>query len=83
MKASVISIGNSKGIRIPKTYVDELQIGKEVDIHIENRSIIIQPIENKPRANWGQNFKKMAEFGEDELLISDSIDLDTMDHEWK
>jgi antitoxin MazE len=83
MKASIISIGNSKGIRIPKTYLDELKIGKEVDIHIENKSLIIQPIKNKTRANWEQSFKKMAEFGEDKLLISDSIDLDELDHEWK
>jgi len=83
MKASIVSIGNSKGIRIPKPYLEDLQIGKEVDIHIENKSIIIQPIKNNPRADWAKNFKKMSETGDDKLLISDSLDLDTMDHEWK
>ena len=83
MKASIISIGNSKGIRIPKTYLDELQIEKEVDIHIENKTIIIQPVKNNPRASWAQNFKKMSESGDDKLLISDALDLDTMDLEWK
>jgi antitoxin MazE len=83
MKASIISIGNSKGIRIPKPYLEELQIEKEVDIHIENKSIIIQPLKNTPRADWAQNFKKMTESGDDKLLISDSLDLDTMDPEWK
>jgi antitoxin MazE len=83
MKASIVSIGNSKGIRIPKTYLDELQIGKEVDMHIEDKSIVIQAVKNIPRSDWAQNFKKMAESGDDKLLISDSIDLNIMDHEWK
>ena len=83
MKASVIAIGNSKGIRIPKTYLDELDIGKEVDIHIENNSLIIEPIKNKPRSKWAKEFEKMGKSKDDTLLISDSIDLDKMDDEWK
>lgn len=82
MKAAVIQIGNSKGIRIPKTVLAECQIEDEVDLLVEDNKIIITPFKNKPRMGWEDQFKAMAERKEDELLIPDSIDLETKDWEW-
>ncbi|MCH5434723.1 AbrB/MazE/SpoVT family DNA-binding domain-containing protein, partial [Leptospira interrogans serovar Canicola] len=36
MKASVVKIGNSKGIRIPKAVLEECHIEEEVDLLIDN-----------------------------------------------
>ncbi|EKJ88076.1 AbrB/MazE/SpoVT family DNA-binding domain-containing protein [Leptospira meyeri] len=82
MKAVVIQIGNSKGIRIPKTVLAECQIEDEVDLLVEGNKIIITPFKNKPRMGWEDQFKAMAERKEDQLLIPDSIDLETKDWEW-
>ncbi|MBM9589650.1 AbrB/MazE/SpoVT family DNA-binding domain-containing protein [Leptospira sp. 201903075] len=82
MKATVIQIGNSKGIRIPKTVLAECQIEDEVDLLVEGNKIIITPYKNKPRVGWEDQFKAMAERKEDQLLIPDSIDLETKDWEW-
>ncbi|EOQ95251.1 antidote-toxin recognition MazE [Leptospira wolbachii serovar Codice str. CDC] len=82
MKAAVIQIGNSKGIRIPKTVLAECQIEDEVDLLVEDNKIIITPYKNKPRVGWEDQFKAMAERKEDQLLIPDSIDLETKDWEW-
>ena len=35
MKASIVPIGNSKGIRIPKILLQECCIGKEVDLEVK------------------------------------------------
>jgi antitoxin MazE len=45
MIVSVIPIGNSKGIRIPKNILTELSIGNEAEMNITNDEIIISRIE--------------------------------------
>jgi antitoxin MazE len=82
MKATIVPIGNSKGIRIPKTILEQCNIEKEVVLEIEDQNIIIKPFKKEPRKNWAQYFRKMKERGEDQLFIDDSIDLDATDWEW-
>jgi len=82
MKTSVIRIGNSRGIRIPKTVLEQCRINEKVNLEVEGDTIIIKPDKKKPREGWEEAFKKMHELKEDELLIDDMIDLDTFDWEW-
>lgn len=44
MKASIIRIGNSKGVRIPKALLEETKLKDSVDITIKGDSIIISPL---------------------------------------
>ena len=46
MKASIIKIGNSKGIRIPKKLLEELKLTREADISIEKGKLVIRPAVN-------------------------------------
>ncbi|MFH1824049.1 MAG: AbrB/MazE/SpoVT family DNA-binding domain-containing protein [Candidatus Firestonebacteria bacterium] len=83
MKANIIPIGNSRGIRIPKTLFEQCHIGKIVELEIKGKNIVIKPIKQKPRKNWDEAFLKMHENKDDQLIIDDNIDLDTEDWEWK
>ncbi len=67
MRARIIKIGNSQGIRLPKPVIEQAGISNDVDIAVENEKIIIRPI-SKPRAGWDDAFQKMAE-NSDDLLI--------------
>ena len=51
MKARIVRIGNSKGIRIPKPLLDQTGLQGEVEIQAKNGSLIIRPT-RKPRAGW-------------------------------
>ena len=82
MKVTIIPIGNSKGVRIPKAIIKQCHIEKDVDLEIEGNSIIIKPIKKEPRKNWEQYFKEMNENKDDQLLIDDKIDLAMVDWEW-
>lgn len=44
MKSTIITIGNSKGIRIPKPLLKESGIDRDVDISVKNGEIKIVPI---------------------------------------
>lgn len=43
MKASIIKIGNSKGIRIPKVLLEESGLGDKVELTVKNKKIVISP----------------------------------------
>lgn len=82
MKVSIIHIGNSKGIRIPKALLKLCHIKEEVDLDVKGKSIVINPVKSKPREDWEEAFKTMHENKDDQLLIDDSIDLDMENWEW-
>lgn len=67
MKARIVPIGNSQGIRIPKPLLEQTGMSGEVEISAERDSLVIRPA-RKPRANWAAAFRKMADRGDDALL---------------
>ncbi len=67
MRARIVRIGNSQGIRLPKPIIEQAGISGDVDIAVENEKIIISPI-SKPRSGWDEAFGKVAEDGDDLLI---------------
>ena len=79
MFAHLVSIGNSKGVRIPATMLRQFNIQEEVELLPGKDEIIIRPVSRKTREGWDQAFSAMHERGEDGLLIDDAVDLE----EWE
>ncbi|MCB0751395.1 MAG: AbrB/MazE/SpoVT family DNA-binding domain-containing protein [Ignavibacteriae bacterium] len=73
MITKVIKIGNSRGIRIPKTMIDQSGITDKVEIETKENKIIIKGIPQK-RKNWEAAFEKMAQNNDDILLDKESLD---------
>ena len=73
MKVNIVSIGNSKGIRIPKSIIDQCNFNKEAELEVENNRLIIKPIKKEIREGWDKAFKLMHERKEDALLLSTKI----------
>lgn len=71
MKASIIRIGNSQGVRIPKVFLEQAQLAGEVELEVRDRQIIISPAAG-PRHNWAMQFSAMARRGDDKLLDAGS-----------
>ena len=68
MLVSVIQIGNSKGVRLPKAILEQLDISEKLDLEVDNHQIILKPVNDEPRLGWNEAFKKMAELHEDALI---------------
>ena len=84
MQSTIRNIGNSKGVIIPQTFLKECFIETEVNIEVKDNKIVISPADNDKRKGWADAFKKMAENGDDELLIPDVFeDEDFKDWTWK
>ncbi len=85
MKASIIRIGNSHGIRIPKPIIAQCGFEDEVEFSVHNNALIIKSLKSS-RKDWDVAFKKMAAEGDDQLLdpeISTPTDWDESEWEWK
>lgn len=70
VKTRIIKIGNSQGIRIPKILLDQTSLGKEVELELQQGQIIVRSA-YRARHNWEDQFKAMAERGDDRLLDGD------------
>ena len=82
MRARVIKIGNSQGLRIPKPILEQTGIMDDVEIEVGKNQIIIRPVKNV-REGWDAAFKSMGIKGDDELIIDDSISNVWDDKEWQ
>jgi len=85
MKVSIVRIGNSQGIRIPKVVLEQTRLKGEVELEVRDQQILIRAA-MKPRQDWGRKFRIMAAKGDDKLLDSEAIGLTSWDKEewqWK
>lgn len=66
MKARMVRIGNSKGVRIPKPLIAEAGLEDEVEIRARKGLIVISPAA-RPRAGWGEAARAARRRGDDRL----------------
>ena len=72
MRTSIIRIGNSQGIRIPKVFLEQSHLGTEVELDVEDEKIVIRSASHT-RQGWGEKFRLMAESGDDKMIEEDLI----------
>ena len=76
MKVNLVSIGNSKGIRIPRSIIKACGFGDQVEMRLSEGVVVLAPARGV-REGWNAAFAKMAAAGDDALLVPDA-----MAHEW-
>jgi len=81
MEINVINIGNSKGIRLPKTILEQYNISDTLELILEKGKIVLKP-KSIPRKGWGKSFQLMSTNGDDKLIIDD-IFADEIIEEWE
>ena len=77
MRARVVKIGNSQGVRIPKPILEQTGIKEDVELEVDKNQIIIRPVSN-PRVGWDFAFKTMATKDDDGLIPG----TENISHSW-
>ena len=72
MKTNVVRIGNSRGIRIPKTLLEQCNLAETVELEVEDNHLVVRSAV-KPRSGWDDAFRRMAQEEDDALLDRDSV----------
>ncbi len=72
--SKLISIGNSKGIRIPKTIIQQAHLeNSELELIVLEDGLLIKPTIKLVREDWVEDIQKKLK-GSDEGFLDDFLD---------
>ncbi len=67
MKARLVRIGNSRGIRLPKPLIEEAGLKEDVQLRVRDGAVIITSL-IRPRSGWAEAARQIREQDQDKLL---------------
>ena len=70
LKTKIRKMGNSRGVTIPATLIQQLGFTDEVELRVQEGGLLLKPVQH-PRAGWAEALREMAANGEDELILPD------------
>jgi antitoxin MazE len=83
MRARIVRIGNSHGIRIPKPILEATGLGDEVELEVGEGRLVVRAV-RRPREGWEASFASMGKTGDDRLLDAEAIEASSWDEdEWE
>lgn len=83
MKARLIRIGNSRGVRLPKPVIEEAGLADEVDVRVRDGAVLIKAA-TRPRSGWAEAAKQARQRGDDRLLDAPTpTRFDNKEWQWK
>jgi antitoxin MazE len=84
MEVTIRSIGNSKGVLLPKPLL--IQVGLEneltVDVSVEGGAILLRKPAKPTRVGWAQAAQVIASQHEDTLLMGEFVNDDDQELDW-
>ncbi|HLP45664.1 MAG TPA: AbrB/MazE/SpoVT family DNA-binding domain-containing protein [Candidatus Kapabacteria bacterium] len=83
MILKLVQIGNSQGIRLPKTIIDQFNFNDSIEAVIKREGLLLRK-KTKPRAGWkAQILKEIKKGGCLEMLIPDNVQNEFDESEWQ
>jgi antitoxin MazE len=85
MRVQIVRVGNSKGIRLPKSVLEQCGFKNEAELEVRDGGLHIKPVRRKAREGWEEAIAaSIAQYGEDEeLLLGDfPNEFDHTEWEW-
>lgn len=82
VKARIVAIGNSQGVRIPKPLLEHAGLAGDVELHAESGRIVIAAA-RRVRAGWSEAAAALHARGEDGVLDTPPPAFDAEEWEWR
>ncbi len=82
METSIIKIGNSQGIIIPKKLISKIGAKEKVDLQVRDGGLFIAPINDAPRKGWEEAFAQASIEDEPEEDFFEGLDNSFDNEEW-
>ena len=67
MRARLIRIGNSRGVRLPKPLIEEAGLTEDVELRVSDGAIVISS-RKRPREGWAEAAAAAHARGDDRML---------------
>jgi antitoxin MazE len=78
-QVELIRIGNSRGVRIPKSIIEQCGFGDRINLRVEDGRVILAR-DGKPREGWSEAVRTHP--ATDELLLDEITETDFDRDEW-
>jgi antitoxin MazE len=81
IKSRIVQVGNSQGIRIPKSMLEQSGIVEDIELEVRDNQIVITGT-SKPRSGWGESFAQMVANGDELEILPVSNSWDETEWQW-
>ncbi len=81
MKARLVRIGNSRGLRLAKPLLEQLGFQDEVELEARDGALIVRPARRRVRVGWAAAAAKLA--ARHDGLLDDVTPTRFDDEEWE
>lgn len=71
MRIDLVQIGNSQGIRLPKTVIEQAGLTRELELEVSPGAIVIRPV-RETRAGWAEAAAECAALDDGDLDVWDA-----------
>jgi len=82
METTIIKIGNSQGLIIPKRMLNQLGVKHKVEIQVKDGGLFIVPVYDDPRNGWAEAFAKAAKKYDPEGDYFEGVENDFDKEDW-
>ncbi len=67
MRVAIVSVGNSKGVRLPKAVLAQCGFSGSAEMEVKDGAIVLRPVAT-PRQGWAEAARELAREHEAPLL---------------
>ena len=82
MRVAIRTMGNSRGVLIPKPILEQTGLLDTADLQVKNGVIEIRPLKRNPREGWAADSQRIAQAGDDVLLWPAFANADDASLQW-
>ena len=82
MKTTIRKIGNSRGVVIPKPVLAQIGLEDEAEMTVEAGALVLRRPAKPVRSGWADAARKLAETGEDALVLGEFANEADAELEW-
>ena len=82
MQVAIRTMGNSRGVLIPKPILEQTGLLDTADLQVKNGVIEIRPLKRNPREGWAADSQRIAQAGDDVLLWPAFANADDASLQW-
>ena len=82
MQVAIRTMGNSKGVLIPKPILEQTGLIDAADLQVKSGVIEIRPLKRNPREGWAADSQRVAQSADDALVWPEFANADDKDLTW-
>lgn len=82
MRITIRRIGNSKGMIIPTTLLQQAGLVHEAEVSVEDGALVLRAPTNTVRSGWAEASADIAKHGDDQLVMTEFSNSDDEGLQW-